>query len=84
MFTMKLEKIVRITWFIVAFFLTVYLGFIMGKDHKESPAHILIFTVTALLGYVCVNVLVYRSSISSNIIRNVGKYWRNTYPSVIW
>ncbi|CVK15805.1 hypothetical protein Ga0061079_103115 [Apibacter mensalis] len=63
---------------------TIYLGFNKGKDHKETPAHILIFTITALLGYVCVNVLVYRSPILSNILGMSAKYWKNIYPSVIW
>lgn len=78
MFTKKFEKILRITWFIIAFFLTIYLGYAMWKDNAEPLPHILIFTVTALLGYVCVNVLVYRSPIVSNLLgmsANIGEIY---------
>lgn len=78
MVSAKIEKIFRVIWYLVAFMLTIYLGYTMWKGNEELPYNIIIFIITALLGYTCVNILVYRSPVVSNLLgmsANIGEIY---------
>ena len=43
MVSAKIEKIFRVIWYLVAFMLTIYLGYTMWKGNEELPYNIIIF-----------------------------------------
>ncbi len=67
-----------IIWFGTAFILTVYSAYWSWSEQADSLINIVVFAVTALIGYLCVVALAFRRPLSGNVLgvtANLGEMY---------
>ncbi|MDU1903466.1 MAG: nicotinamide riboside transporter PnuC [Dysgonomonas sp.] len=76
--TGKGSHIHTIIWFSLAFILTAYSAYYSWMEGLNSPVNIIIFSATALIGYLSVVSLAFRRPLSGNILginANIGEMY---------
>lgn len=74
--TGKGSKIHTLIWFGIAVVLTVYVTYQTIQARTDSTLNVIIYAVTALLGYLCVVSLAFRKPLSGNLLgitANIGE-----------